>query len=119
MQGDEAREDDRSYSDDTNGTVDVTHVKSSPHERKCALSAATRIGAGRLNPYPSSIDLYSALCLVAYCDCARRSLIQRVRPPEPFRGHILEHGAGFWIGRRPCQLQTMGGLADIALSVVD
>jgi hypothetical protein len=30
LQGDEAREDDRSYSDDSNGAVNVTHVRSSP-----------------------------------------------------------------------------------------
>jgi hypothetical protein len=41
------------------------------------------------------------------------------RQLQAFRGRLLEHGARFWIGRHFCQLQTMGGVADVALSVVD
>ena len=48
-----------------------------------------------------------------------RSVNGCVRQLQPLRGHLLEDGARFSIGRHLCQLQTMGGVADVALSVVD
>jgi hypothetical protein len=115
--GDEAREDERGYSADTNGTVNATHVNSSSsYECKCALSAATRTGAGRLNPYPLQLTftVHYAEPPVAVAHGAR--LVNgRVCQLQSLCSHL----ARFSIGRHLCQLQAMGGVADVALSVVD
>jgi hypothetical protein len=38
---------------------------------------------------------------------------------QPLRSHLLKDGARFAIGRHLCQLQAMGGVADVLLSFVD
>lgn len=49
----------------------------------------------------------------------RRSVYGCFRQLKPLCSHLLKDGARLAIGRRLCQLQAMGGIANVLLSFVD